>query len=308
MIVAIRNQEEGPMAEAAAGAASFEALRSSRLEHSLRTDRASFEVRDFVWDRPTRDEWTFDSYFIDLSLTPRPAPAWAEYVDVSGRVRSGLGRVMFVPPGRTLRSGAASGRQRSLDCHLAVDMIDGLLPRRPDWSESALADGLAINGSDVEWLLLRIYREIRQPGFGTTLVVDALTQALAVALIRRFGLAEDGRPSHHAGGLAPWRLRRIRERVAAERPAPRLGELAALCDMSVRHLTRAFKAETGQTIAAYVQQATAERARAMLLAADCSMAEIASRLGFSNATSFAYAFRRMTGLRPREIVPRRPRG
>lgn len=291
--------------DAMTGGKTFEALRSSRLEHSLRTDRASFEVRDFVWDRPTRDEWTFDSYFIDLSLTPRPAPAWAEYLDGRRQVRSGLGRVMFVPPGRMLRSGAASGRQRSLDCNLAVEMIDGLLPRRPDWSESALADGLAINGSDIEWLLLRIYREIRQPGFGTTLVVESLAQALAVALIRRFNLAEGDAPARHVGGLAPWRLRRIRERVAADRPAPKLAELAALCDMSIRHLTRAFKAETGQTIAAFVQQATAERARAMLLRADRSMDDIAGRLGFANATSFAYAFRRATGLRPSEVAPRR---
>lgn len=278
-----------------------DALRSSRLEHSLHTDRARFEVRDFVWDRPTRDEWTFESYFIDLSLTPRPAPAWAEYVDGRRPVRSGLGRVMFVPPGRTLRSGAASGRQRSLDCTLATELIDGLLPRRPDWTERALADGLAINGSDIEWLLLRIYREMRQPGFGTAIVVDALSQALAVALIRRFGLAEDGPATHRSGGLAPWRLRRIRERVMADRPAPRLAELAALCDMSVRHLTRAFRAETGQTIAGFVQQETAERARAMLLAGDAPMDAIARRLGFANPTSFAFAFRRATGLRPSEV-------
>lgn len=285
-----------------------DALRSSRLEHSLRTDHAAFEVRDFVWERPTRDEWTFDSYFIDLSLTPRPAPAWAEYVDGGRTVRSGLGRVMFVPPGHTLRSGAASGRQRSLDCTLSTDMIDGLLSRRPDWTESALAEGLAINGSDVEWLLLRIYREIRQPGFGTAIVVDSLVQALAVALIRRFGLAEGTPRTRHAGGLAPWRLRRIHERVAADRPAPKLGELATLCDMSIRHLTRAFRAETGQTIAAYVQQATAERARAMLIGSDRSMEEIAGRLGFANATSFAYAFRRATGLRPSEVAPRPRQG
>jgi AraC family transcriptional regulator len=75
--------------------------------------------------------------------------------------------------------------------------------------------------------------------------------------------------------------------------------------MSVRHLSRAFKAETGTTLAKYVEEAMVERARLMLRDCDASIAEIAQSLGFSSAGSFAYAFRRATGLRPSDIEGRR---
>jgi AraC-like DNA-binding protein len=50
-----------------------------------------------------------------------------------------------------------------------------------------------------------------------------------------------------------------------------LEEVAALCDITLRHLTRAFRTDTGQT------------------------------LGYSHSGAFASAFRRATGVRPGEV-------
>ena len=71
--------------------------------------------------------------------------------------------------------------------------------------------------------------------------------------------------------------------------------------MSVRHLTRAFKAETGMTIATFVEHAMVDRARILLSNSDHSIGEIATRLGFSTHSNFTYAFRRATGLLPAEF-------
>jgi AraC family transcriptional regulator len=93
----------------------------------------------------------------------------------------------------------------------------------------------------------------------------------------------------------------LRERVHADAPAPRLDELARLCDMTVRQLSRGFKVQTGKTLGRFVDEATAERAIHLLTATDLSIREIASDLGFASSASFAYAFRRSTGLLPSQV-------
>lgn len=283
------------------------AVRSFTVEHHLDFGRGCIEVRQYTWARETADVFTTaDAYFLDLSLTPRPGPARGSYLDAGRRAVESLGRVMFVPPGRTVQTACANGRQRSMHCVLGAEMIDGLLPRKPAWDDAALAEGLHLSNPEIEWLLLKIYREVRQGDFGVEVMVESLANALAVALIRQFGLDKDD-VRRSTGGLAPWRMRLIRERIQADQPAPGLTELADLCGMTVRHLSRAFKRETGQTIGKFVEQATIERARLMLVESAEPVGEIARRLGFASATSFAYAFRRATGLRPSEVEGRRRR-
>ena len=67
------------------------------------------------------------------------------------------------------------------------------------------------------------------------------------------------------------------------------------------HLTRAFKAETGQTVAQYVQQVVIERAHALLADANTPIGEIARMSGFATPAAFSAAFRAATGLRPSDI-------
>jgi AraC family transcriptional regulator len=282
------------------------ALDSFSIAHRLAFNGGFVEVADYTYRRPTNDLATFGDYFLNFAVNPRPAPAWAVYED-RPRVSERIGRILFVPAGHTVRSGsmASCGKQRTLTCALSAEMFERILPTSPAWDDAALAESLHLGGPDIEWLLFKIYRELRQGGFGTELVVESLATALAVALIRKLGLEQGGARPLRSGGMAPWRMRRIRDRVHAEAPAPGLGELADLCGVSVRHLSRAFKAETGQTIAEYVQQATIERARIMLSESDTPICEIARILGFASSTSFAYAFRRATGVRPSEIEGRR---
>jgi AraC family transcriptional regulator len=118
-----------------------------------------------------------------------------------------------------------------------------------------------------------------------------------VDLVRHF--SPPGRalaPTH--GGLPGWRLRRIEERVRAEGKPPTLDELAGICAMSPRHLTRAFRQQTGQSIGVFVEEVRAARARSLLAAGETSLKEIADRLGFAQASALSTAFRRATGETP----------
>lgn len=286
--------------DAPAMAGTISALHNAQTEGSLDFPSGRADLLRYEWAQDTADVWTSDRYFFHLCLTPRPGAARAVYLDADRRVAEQVGRLMFVPPGRTIRSGGAKGAQRSLHCSIRAEVINDLLPAEPVWSDAALAEGLHLRSPEIDWFLLKMLEELRQPGFAAPVLAESLAQGLAVAVIRKFRLHE-GQAQAKTGGLSQARMRRIRERVEAEQPAPQLGELAALCDMSVRHLTRAFKAETGMTIARFVEHATIERARAMLGAGDRSIGEIAQCLGFSNSGSFAHAFRRATGIRPSEV-------
>jgi AraC family transcriptional regulator len=282
------------------------AAESFTVESGVKFARGWVEVRQYTWAKPTQDIWTPDAYFLDISLSPR-TDARGSYLGLSRRnAPETIGRVMLVPPGHTLQTGCELGRQRSMHCVLEAGMIEDVLRRAPSWDEASLREALHINSPEIEWLLLKIYREMRQAGFASEMMVEAFANALAVELVRRFRLHRE-EPQIRIGGLAPWRMRRLRERVHADLPAPSLTELAELCGMTVRHLSRAFKAETGQTLGKYVEAAMVERARSLLSETDASVGEVASALGFASSTSFAFAFRRATGLRPSEVEGRRPR-
>jgi AraC family transcriptional regulator len=109
-----------------------------------------------------------------------------------------------------------------------------------------------------------------------------------------------------AGGLAPWRLRLIEERFVEERDAPTLSELAGLCGVSVRQLTRGFRVSRGCSIGEYIAERRIARAKHSLLGGETIKA-IAYSLGFATPSSFCYAFRKATGETPRQFTQKMTR-
>jgi AraC-like DNA-binding protein len=278
------------------------------IEQGLEFAHGRVEIRRHALERPVeyvslmRD----DVYSINLALSRRPAPTTIAHLGPGkGGAPQELGRIVLVPPGTTVRVSTPTGKSRSMHCALNADLLETLLQRKPHWNEGRFRETARVDSQELEWLLLKIYRELTQRGFGSEFVVESLANAVCVELIRRFRLGEADEARPCKGGLAPWRMRLVRERVYAEATTPSLAEIAELCSMTVRQLARAFKAETGQTIGKFVEAAMLERARVLLVDSDRSIAEIASALGFSHPASFTYAFRRATGLNPSEIEGRR---
>jgi AraC family transcriptional regulator len=274
------------------------------IENFLQLPSSCLEVRKYSWVEPIDDVWVADRYVLDLSLSPRQRDARAIY-DHWGRGKASepIGRLLFVPPGYPLRSSCSIGTQRSLHCIIEAEIVDNILGDPPFWDEKSLKDSLHLNGHEIEWLLLKTYKKIREGGFAVDLIVESLVNILAAEICRRFQAAPNYERGF-AGGLPPWKMRVIRERAHASGPAPTLSELADLSGLTVRHLSRAFKEETGQTIGKFVESATIERARDLLADTKLPIWEIAKELGFSSSASFAYAFRRATGLRPGAIGSR----
>lgn len=247
-----------------------------------------------------------DSYWLDFSLTPRPRNARACYREHWSPQRyERLGKVFMLPPGETLqaRSDGASS-QTSILCHLQPDALSKACGRELQWTDRRLQDSLDIRNENVRSLLLRLAQEVRHPGFATEALVELIIAQLAIELARHCaGVSDD---SAVGGGLAAWRLRLIDERLREERAAPTLNELAALCRVSVRQLTRGFRSSRGSSIGEHIAATRIELAKRMLHA-DNSVKGIAYTLGFASPSSFCFAFKRATGATPNEFRQRAPR-
>jgi len=129
------------------------------------------------------------------------------------------------------------------------------------------------------------------------LYAEALSAVLAHEITRLDDAATELLPMR--GGLAAWQQKRIvefiEEHLADELP---LATLAGLAQLSTYHFARAFKRSFGVPPHRYHTNRRIERARAMLAKPGSAVADIAVEVGFSGASAFSAAFRKMTGQTP----------
>ena len=263
--------------------------------------RGLVEVRRYLWLQPV-DEVTQglnDVLVLNMALTSRPEQTTVDRIEAaSGLPGNHAGRLLVMMPGAHYRLHAPSGTFRSLHCALDCRAFDEILGEPVDWASLSELGGVLRPGTEIERLLTRLVHELGQERIGREVAIEAYAAALCVELARRFRQGRPARPDVHTGGLATWRLKLLHERIHADRPAPRVSELADLCGLTTRQLSRAFKAETGMTIGRFIDEATIERAHRMLTGSDMGLAEIAARLGFASPDSFAQSYRRITQMLP----------
>lgn len=87
----------------------------------------------------------------------------------------------------------------------------------------------------------------------------------------------------------------LEERLAGE---VTVADMAAAGGLPARSFLRRFKAATGLTPRAYLQELRIERARSLLIETQLSVAEICFEVGYSDPPSFVRLFTRISGLTP----------
>ena len=101
------------------------------------------------------------------------------------------------------------------------------------------------------------------------------------------------------GGLAPWQVRCLRERVAANLSGPLpISELAALVRLSTGHFTRAFRQSFGVSPHTFVIDQRVNAAKRMILESQAPLAEIALSCGMSDQSHLTRHFTRRVGMSP----------
>jgi AraC family transcriptional regulator len=235
-----------------------------------------------------------DSFWLDLCLTPRPANACAFFEGSGRRYYAPIGDILLVPPGRRIRTRSAAGTQRSILCHLRAQEMQRWLDIDFEWTDDRLQEALHVGNAHIRALLLRLSEEARMPGIASDTMAELIASQIALELARHYHVLKE-RPA--CGGLSPVRLRRIDDRLREGGKAPSLTDLALLCGVSVRQLTRGFRESRGVSIGQHIARVRRDQAMRML-AAGTPVKSVAFAMGFASASSFAQAFRRETGYSP----------
>jgi AraC family transcriptional regulator len=267
-------------------------------ERQLGIGRAQLVRRS--WDAPIDILATVPVHYLELATLPLSSRARACFPDDWGANRfEPIGSLFLLPARHTVHTVSDCRQQSSVVCMLDPQKVSDWLERDLQWTNGRLRSTLDITSGQVRRLLQRIGEELRNPGFASETLVELLVAQAAVELSRHLFAIEERKRS---GGLPARCLRAIDERV--EQPAPpSLAELAALCGVSVRHLTRAFRASRGRSIGDYLADRRIARAR-QLLASGMHVKSVAFEVGFSAPSNFAAAFLRATGETPRQYRDR----
>lgn len=278
------------------------------VEATLRSQSALIQLVHYHFTEPPSGTVGGAREFrIELSLNARHHSARACYTDLWSPHRYERIGDLFIAP-CDIAFHAQSDEVSSLTSVICEFHREPMLEMFEELSEPAdsfliekfLLASLDVQDSRARNSMLRLAQEARQPGFASEILAESIVMQLVVDLFR-FGMDIYERQSQ--GGLASWQLRRIEERLNEISEAPTLSMLAEMCRISVRQLTRSFRASRGCSIGAYVAQRQMEHAK-KLLAAETSVTVISHQLGFSSPSNFCVAFRRKTGLTPGQFRQR----
>ena len=213
---------------------------------------------------------------------------------------TGPGQVTLTPAGQPIRR-ILKGRPDVALLYLAPEFIHGLSQEiyGADADRVELVPRLGSPDETAERLVRLLLVEAERPGIGTTLMVQSLTRALGVHLLRFHSNLVPVPPNPPQSLSAP-RLQRVIEQMRSsldeDLPLSRLAETSGL---SPSQFVRAFRGATGQPPHRYLVGLRIERARALLEQTDMPVTSIGLRCGFEQPSHFATSFRATTGFSPR---------
>ena len=254
-----------------------------------------------AWDEPIDVVGVPNEHRLEFAMLPRSNAACGRFPDrqgIPGFER--FGEIFFFPAGQVVHAKSHCRRQYSVVCSFRPEAMEPWFQGRLQWTDARLQGSLNITNPSIRSLLTRLGEELLNPGFAGTVMIEMMAGQIGIELARYLVGIEE---LSHTGGLSHRNLRLVDERLAQNGPPPSLTELAGLCGLSVRHLTRAFRTSRRRSIGNYMAECRIDRAR-HLLASGMSVKWIAHTMAFSSPAALSTAFRRATGERPRDYLQR----
>lgn len=266
------------------------------IEGRFQTPLGRVQVVRGAWDRPFDTSATVHEHHLELNLLPIPGGARARFIDYWSPNRfEPFGEMFFLPAEQRVHFKSNCRQQHSVTCDFDPVAVDNWFERKLRWKDCHLQHVLDLANSRIRSILVQLVEEIRNPGFASESMIELLVSQVAIELTRHLKGIEEQRVS---GGLSPWRLQLIDQRLSDISSQPSLSELAALCNVSVRHLTRAFRVSRGRSVGSHIAEKRADQARS-LIASGMSIKSVAYTMGYSAPSNFTAAFVRATGEAPR---------
>jgi len=278
-----------------------------RIEAQIRTPGVTVQVFNEEFPTPVEAIIREADFMLALQRQPPQSFSSGRYC-VAGASRhfGSIGRVLAVPAEIPLQIQASGGPVRAVRCSFSPEPLRRYAGEAGLIDPSELKSCLDVRDSAVAGILARMGQEACVPGLASNILTEALGTSLMIEFIRYLQRARiPAGPSR--GGLSQRQLRRLADFIDAEEASPTIDALACVAGISRRHLSRAFKQTTGQTVHDYVEQVRLNKAMRLLGESDLLLKDIAYRLGFASASSFSVAFRKSAGETPRAFR-RRVRG
>jgi AraC family transcriptional regulator len=253
------------------------------------------------WHEPIDVFGTAAAHHLQLALLAHCGVSEACFPDRWGPHRfEPIGEVFFLPARQAVHAKSDCRHQNSVVFNIDPASVEEWFGDGVEWTDRRLQGSLNIVNGNLRRLLFRIGEEIRNPGLAGETMVELLAGQTMIELFRHLTGIEEPRVF---GGLSPWRLKLIDERLSTGGAPPSLSELAGLCGMSVRHLTRAFRASRGRAIGSYIADHRMDQAKRLLASGMC-VKSVAYETGFTAPSNFAAAFLRAAGETPRQYQQR----
>jgi AraC family transcriptional regulator len=253
------------------------------------------------WSEPIEVVATAPTHYLELSLLPRSGHSSCCFPNDWGPNRfEPIGEMFLLPARHAVHTRSDCRQQNSIVCKFDPARIATWFDDELQWTDRRLRGSLNVVNEKIRRLLFQIGDELRNPGFASETMLELMARQVVLELCRHLlGIGE----RTVSGGLARWRLALIDERLGEGQAPPTLAELAALCNLSVRQLTRAFHASRGRSIGSYVAQHRIDHAKT-LLASSMPIKAVAYTMGFKAPSNFTAAFQRVTGETPRQYRQR----
>lgn len=167
-----------------------------------------------------------------------------------------------------------------------------------DPSRVALVPEIAATDEIAGRLIGLLLQEATSPEPGLPLMVESLTQAVMVHVLRRHSTLAPHRPQPDKE-LSPGRTRRVVEHMKAHLDQPlSLADLAQAARLGPSRFVRAFRIATGQPPHRFLVRLRIEEACRLLEHTDLPVAEVGQRCGFDQPSHFGAMFRRLVGMAP----------
>jgi AraC family transcriptional regulator len=145
-------------------------------------------------------------------------------------------------------------------------------------------------------LLAQMWSSLRSPHAVDRLFIDSAL----VTLVSHFAQRTTSRSAERGHiALPSWRLKRVRDYVQEHlHEQIEILDLAELAGLSVRHFTRVFREEVGQTPHQWLRALRIERAIQLLSSRKHRLVDVAELSGFSDQSHFTNVFKEITGYTP----------
>lgn len=253
------------------------------------------------WNEPIDISGRSDLHHLELTLLPTSRNAQARFTDYWSPHRfEPMGQLFFLPARQMVNARSDCRQQQSIVCNFDPAAVETWLDDKLRWTDDRLRAALDIANARIRNLLFNIGEEVRAPGFASGTMIELMAGQIAIELSRHlFGIEDETRASN----ITQRRMQLIEQRVVENCMPPTLLELAELCGISVRQLTRSFRVSRGRSIGNYIAEQRLNHAKRML-ADGMSIKSVAFSTGFSAPSNFTAAFTRATGETPRQYRQR----